>query len=126
MFKCFEKNHDIFFSFLLLESGCHTSKGWEVKESHIASGSSHSDDAELLMYIKVDRFTRKKSKFSMDFEIEFCHGMNCRLKIQSVSICIVGNYLFRDNNKQESLKVVLLRLLTTLRKLHSYVKWLSG
>ena len=85
------------FSFLLLETGCHSSKGWEVKDSHIASGMSHSDDAELVMYIKVDRFTQKKSQFSMDFEIEFCSGMNCRLKIQSVSIFIVCNDLFKND-----------------------------
>ena len=101
MYKSSKKNHGIVFSFLLLENGCHSSTGWEVKDSHIASGLGHSDDAELVIHIKVDRFTQKKSQFSMDFEIEFCSGMNCRLKIQSVSTCIVCNDLFKDNIKEE-------------------------
>ena len=101
MFKSFEIIHDIVFSFLLLGSGCRSIKGWDSKDSYIASGIGHSDDAELLLLIKVDRFTQKKSQFSMDFEIEFCTGMNCRLKIQLVSICIMCNYFFKDNNKQE-------------------------
>ena len=101
MFKSFEKNHSIVFSLLLLANGCRSSKGWEVKDSYLTSGIGHSDDAELLIYIKVDRFTQKNPKFSMDFEIEFCNGMNCRLKIQLVSIWIVCNYLFKGNNKQE-------------------------
>ena len=124
MFKSFEIIHDIVFSFLLLGSGCRSVKGWDSKDSYIASGIGHSDDAELLLLIKVDRFTQKKSQFSMDFEIEFCTGMNCRLKIQLVSICIMCNYFFKDNNKQEwFIKVILLRLLITLRKLHSSYVW---
>lgn len=120
MFKPFDKNHHIVLSFLLLASGCRSTKGWEVNDSYLSSGIGHSDDAELLIDIKLDRFTRKKSKFSMDFKIEFCNGMHCRLKIQSVSVCIVCNCLLKDNNKQGwGFKVVLLRLLITLRKLHS-------
>ena len=55
-------------------------------EDHISSGIGHSDDAEMVMYILVNGFTKDESQIKIDFSVE-CEGKeDCRFMLQSVSL----------------------------------------
>eukprot|EP00794_Sanderia_malayensis_P006299 gene6299-7021_t len=91
------KNIFHFYCFSNKERSCQSQSGWRQYNTYMDSGTGHSDDAKLGIFIEVPSFSKQHSLLTIEFEMK-CKSL-CRLRLEkrneldemSVIFLFVGN-----------------------------------